>query len=309
MANVSASLAASPIRERLLRRFSFERYAPYLFIAPFFVLFAAFGVFPLLYAFRLSFTNWHGAGDPQFIGWENYRYLLSSPYFWQSLGNSVFLWLLIVPAQTLFALLVAALLSRPALRGRWFFRTAFLTPYLVPLVAVAQIWLIFFDKDFGVVNAFFQLVHLPSLGWLVTSQWAKPTLALLVFWKSSGFAILVMLAAIQGIPLDLYEASALDGANGVKQFWYITLPLLRRAIAFFVVIATLGVLQMFAEPYVLTQGGPYGSTTTAGYNLLTYINNLDLGTGAANSFLLMVLLVAVSLLMLRLLQGREGAAK
>jgi ABC-type sugar transport system permease subunit len=125
---------------------------------------------------------------------------------------------------------------------------------------------------------------------------------LLVLWKSSGFAILVMLAAIQNIPQEFYEAASLDGANAVAQFWHITIPLLRRTIGFFVVVSTLGVIQMFAEPYVLTKGGPYNSTTTAGYQLLSYINNSDLGTGAANSFLLMIIVIIVSLIMLRLLR-------
>lgn len=308
--NPGEQQAASSVRlerppQKRRRRLTFERLAPYLFVAPFFLLFAAFGLFPSLYALWLSFTRWHGADNPVFIGMGNYQFLLSDNFFWQSIGNSLYLWLLIVPIQTIMAVMVAALLSLPRLKGRWFFRTAFLTPYLVPLVAIAQVWLILFDRDAGVINALLALAHLPAVGWFTTAMWAKPTMAMLVFWKSSGFAILIMLAAIQGIPQELYEASSLDGANAIQQFWFITVPLLRRAIGFFMVIATLGVLQMFAEPYVLTQGGPYNTTMTAGYYLFTYINNLDLGTGAANSFLLLILLVTVALLMLRLLRSQE----
>ena len=206
---------------------------------------------------------------------------------------------------TIFAILVAVLLSRATLRLRWLFRTALLTPYVVPLLAIAQVWLVLFDRDFGAVNTILSWVHLPAVGWLTTSAWAKPTLALLVLWKSSGFAILVMLAAIQNISQEFYEAAALDGANAVARFWYITIPLLRRTIGFFVVVSTLGVIQMFAEPYVLTNGGPYNSTTTAGFRLLSYINNSDLGTGAANSFLLMIVVVVVALVMLRLLRAGD----
>jgi ABC-type sugar transport system permease subunit len=130
-------------------------------------------------------------------------------------------------------------------------------------------------------------------------------MALMVLWKNCGFSILIMLAALQSIPLELYEAAALDGAGAVMQFWRITVPMLRRTISFFLIIATLGVLQMFAEPYVLTQGGPYNSTTTAGYNLLGYINNADFGTGAANSFLLMLLVIAIALMMPWLLRTGE----
>jgi ABC-type sugar transport system permease subunit len=180
-----------------------------------------------------------------------------------------------------------------------------LVPYLVPLVAIAQVWLILFDRDFGAVNSFLHILHLPSVGWLTTDTWAKPTIALLVFWKGFGFSTLIMLAAIQAIPADVYESAALDGATGTDQFRYITVPLMRRTIAFFMVISTLAILQMFAEPYVLTGGGPYNSTTTAGFGLYRYIQNLDLGTGAANSFLLMIIMMGISLLMLRFMRAGD----
>ena len=290
---------------RSLRRWLGGSLTPYLFVAPFFILFAAFGLYPLTHAFLLSFTRWHGVGAPEWIGTSNYTFLLSDRFFWQSITNSLVLWLMIVPGQTVLAVLVASILSRPKLRLRWLFRAIYLTPYLVPLVAIAQVWLILFDKDFGSVNALLGLLNIPPIGWMTTSEWSKPTMALLVFWKTSGFAILVMLAAMQGIPVEIYESAALDGANGRQQFLRITVPLLRRAIGFYVVISTLGVVQMFAEPYVLTEGGPYNSTTTAGYSLLQYIRHLDFGTGAANSFLLMVLVLVLSLGLLRVLRMQD----
>lgn len=286
-----------------VRRWLGGSISPYVFVAPFFVLFAAFGLFPLWYAFQLSFTDWHGAGTPTFIGFENYAFLLQDDSFWNSITNSVILWILIVPAQILLSIAVASQLSRQ-LRFKSLFRTLFLIPYLVPLVAIAQVWLILFDRDFGAVNTMLQQVGLPTIGWLTDETWAKPTVALLVFWKGFGFSTLIMLAAIQHIPADVYESAALDGATGRAQFRFITVPLLRRTIAFFAVIATLGILQMFAEPYVLTSGGPYNSTTTPGFALFRYTRNLDLGTGAANSFLLMIAVSVLSLVMLRLLRTR-----
>jgi ABC-type sugar transport system permease subunit len=303
----SAVRLSSPSTTRAgrLRKWLGGSYFPYVFVAPFFILFAGFGLYPLLYALRLSFTYWHGSGTPRFIGLSNYTFLLTDGLFWQSLANSAILWLLIVPVQTIFAVLAAVALSGQALRFRWFFRTAFLTPFVVPLVAVAQIWLIFFDQSSGPVDTVLQAVHLPAVGWLTDATWAKPTIALLVLWKSSGFAILIMLAALQAISQEIYEAAAIDGATARVQFWRITLPLLRRTISFYVIVSTLGVIQMFAEPYVLTQGGPYNSTTTAGYRLLSYINNADFGTGAANSFLLMIVVIAIAMFMLRVLRTEE----
>lgn len=286
-----------------LRKWLGGSFAPYVFVSPFFILFAAFTIYPLLYALWLSFTYWHGDGDPRFIGLSNYTFLLTDNMFWQSILNSVVIWVLVVPAQTIIAVVLAVLLSRATLRFRGFFRTAFLTPFVVPLVALTLVWQVLFDQQFGAVNALLQLVHLPAIGWLTTAEWAKPTLSLLVFWEGLGFAILLMLAAIQGIPQDYYEAAALAGANSFRKLWHITIPLLRRTISFFVVIQTLAIIQMFLEPYVLTNGGPFNSTTTAGFNLLSYINNGDFGTGAANSFLLMIIIFVVSIAMLRLLRS------
>lgn len=287
------------------RRWPGGSFWPYLFLAPFLIFFCAFALYPLLHALFLSFTSWQGGGDPRLTGLANYLFLLTDSTFWQSIANSAVLWVLVVPLQIILAIIIAALLSRARLRFRGFFRTVLLSSYIVPLVAIVQVWLILFDQDSGPVNTLLQLFHLPAIGWLTTATWSKPTMALLVLWRNSGFAMLVMLASIQSIPLEYYEAAAIDGAGYIRQFFALTLPLLRRSIGFLAIISTLGVVQMFAEPKVLTQGGPFNSTMTAGYFLYTYINNADFGTGAANTFLLIILLVILSLIMLRFQRARD----
>ncbi|MFD5442396.1 carbohydrate ABC transporter permease [Streptomyces tendae] len=279
--------------------------APYLFVAPFYIVFAAFGLYPLVFALQLSFTDWKGAGQANFIGLENYTYLLTSEEFWSSLGNSAVMWLLIVPLQIVGGLAAAVLLANAKLRLRGMFRVAFIAPFVTPLVAMAQVWIVAFDTDYGLVNHLFNLVGLPDIDWLQSTVWAKPTLALLFLWKTTGFAIIILLAGLQAVPGDVYEAADLDGASRKRQFWSLTLPLVRRSIAFLVVVQTLAVFQMFAEPFVVTQGGPYGSTTTGGLYLYNHILVSDLGTGAANSFLLVLLVFALSLLSVRLLRSRD----
>lgn len=293
---------ASPPPPRARRRLFLT---PYLFVAPFYVVFAAFGLYPLVFAFQLSFTDWKGAGEAHFIGLGNYTYLLTSPEFWSSLGNSAVMWLLIVPVQIVGGLAVAVLLANARLRGRGVFRVVFIAPFVTPLVAMAQVWIVVFDTDYGLVNSLLNLVGLPDVAWLASTAWAKPTLALLFLWKTTGFAIIILLAGLQAVPADVYEAAALDGASRRRQFWSLTLPLVRRSIAFLVVVQTLAVFQMFAEPFVVTQGGPYGSTTTSGLFLYNHITSSDLGTGAANSFLLVLLVFALSLLSVRLLRSRD----
>ena len=277
----------------------------YLFIAPFFVIFAAFSAYPMIYALELSFSDWHGAGQLHWVGFGNYTYLLTNPQFWSSLGNSGVMWVLIVPIQTVLAVAAASLLTRARLRFTKSLRTIVIVPYVTPLAAMAQAFILIFDKNFGVLNAILRFLGLPAVGWLTTTSWAKPSIALFILWKTSGFALIIMLAAVQSIPDHLYEAASLDGAGAPRMFWSITVPMVRRHIGFFLVISTLGISQMFLEPYVLTQGGPYNSTTTSGLYLYQHIQNSDLGTGAANSFLLVILVFLLSLIAVRVLRSKE----
>jgi ABC-type sugar transport system permease subunit len=290
-----------PLTWAALRR----RLAPYVFVLPFIAIFALFSVYPMIFTLRLSFTDWRGTGAATWVGLDNYAYLLTNPGFWSSLGNSAVMWLLIVPAQLVVGLLAAVLLNNAKLRMRGFYRTAFIVPFVTPLVAIAQIWIVVFDQNYGPVNDLLGALGLPEIGWLTTSEWAKPTLALLFLWKTTGFAIIILLSGLQSIDASLYEAAELDGATRRRQLWSITVPLVRRTLMFLVVLQTLAVFQMFAEPYVVTKGGPYSSTTTAGLYLYNHITRADLGTGAANSFLLVVLVMALSLLFVRLLRAKD----
>jgi ABC-type sugar transport system permease subunit len=302
----TAAPPAPPIVRRTSRGYSIRRaLAPYLFVLPFVAIFLAFSIYPLLFTLRLSFTNWHGSGAAEWVGLGNYAYLLGSEAFWSSLANSGILWLLIIPVQIVLSVIIAVLLDNTKLRLRGFYRVAFIVPFVTPLVAVAQIWIVLFDQNYGAVNGLLNVVGLPDVGWLVTSQWAKPTLALLFLWKTSGFIIIILLSGLQSIDSNIYEAASIDGASKVRQVWSITVPLLRRTIMFAVVLQTLAVFQMFAEPFVVTKGGPYGSTTTAGLYLYNHITRADLGTGAANSFLLVIIVMALSLGFVRLLRAKD----
>lgn len=289
----------------LLRPWLPRKVAPYLFVLPFVAVFVAFSVYPMLFTLRLSFTDWRGSGAARWVGWDNYAYLLGNEMFWGSLGNSAMLWLMIVPVQVVLALLVAVLLNNAKLRLRSFYRIAFLVPFVTPLVAVAQIWVVVFDQNYGAVNGLLNLLGLPDVGWLTTTQFAKPTLALLFLWKTTGFIVIILLSGLQSIDASVYEAAAIDGASRTRRLWSITVPLVRRTLMFSVVLQTLAVFQMFAEPFVVTDGGPYNSTTTAGLHLYEHITRGDLGTGAANSFLLVVVVMGLSLVFVRLLRTED----
>lgn len=277
----------------------------YALVAPFFLVFVAFGLYPLIFAVQLSFTDWHGAGRLHWVGLSNYTYLLTNSGFWTSLLNSGVLWLLVVPIQTIGAIAIAVLLANSRLRLVKLLRTVVILPYVTPMAAMAQAFILLFDQHFGVTNYFLGLMGIPPIGWLTTTFWSKPTIALFVLWKSSGFALIIMLAAVQQIPRDVYEAAAIDGAGRISSFVYITVPMVRRAVGFFVVVSTLGISQMFLEPYILTKGGPYTSSQTSGLYLYDHIGASDLGTGAANSFLLVILVLLLSLASVRLLRAGD----
>lgn len=292
-------------RPLLLRPWLPRKVAPYLFVLPFVAVFVAFSVYPMLFTLRLSFTDWRGSGAARWVGWDNYAYLLGNEMFWGSLGNSALLWLMIVPVQVVLALLVAVLLNNAKIRMRSFYRIAFLVPFVTPLVAVAQIWVVVFDQNYGAVNGLLNLFGLPDVGWLTTTAFAKPTLALLFLWKTTGFIVIILLSGLQSIDASVYEAASIDGASRARQLRSITVPLVRRTLMFSVVLQTLAVFQMFAEPFVVTDGGPYNSTTTAGLHLYEHITRGDLGTGAANSFLLVVVVMGLSLVFVRLLRTED----
>ena len=305
MTTVSAGPSATS-EVRAARRARRRRLAaPYLFVLPFVAIFLAFSVYPLVFTARLSFTNWRGTGAAEWVGWDNYAYLLTNSAFWASLANSAVLWLLIIPIQLVLGILIAVLLNSAVTRMRGMYRIAFIVPFVTPLVAVAQIWVVLFDQNYGAVNEVLNAFGIPDVGWLTTSLWSKPTLAGLFLWKTTGFVVIILLSGLQSIDHAVYEAAEIDGASPARQLWSITVPLLRRTIAFVVVLQTLAVFQMFAEPFVMTQGGPYGSTTTAGYYLYNHITRADLGTGAANSFLLVVLVMVLSLGFVRLLRAKD----
>lgn len=282
----------------------YPSWIPYSFVAPFAVSFLAFSAFPILYALILSFTKWSGAGQPRFLGIDNYLYLLTNSEFWSSLANSVAMWVLVIPVQLVLALLLAVALANKKIRMKGILRACFILPFVTPLVAMAQVWTVVFDEKFGPINEILTRIGAEAIPWLTSTTWSKPTLALLFLWKTTGFVMIILLSGLQDIPADVYEAAAIDGAASRQQLFHITLPLLRRPLIFTLIVQTLAVIQMFAEPFVVTQGGPYGSTTTAGYHLYQYIQISDLGTGAANSILLVALTLGLSVLATQLM--RDG---
>jgi len=250
----------STIRSRLHRIDS--KTAPYLYVSPFFVLFGAFGLFPLGYTAWVAMTN-RTLLDPnwRYVGLDNFAALIHDSYFWNAVENTLAIFLISTIPQLLFALLLAYVLNTK-LRARTFFRMFVLLPQVTSLVAVALIFTQLFSHDYGLVNYVLGLFGIHAVNWEAGRLSSWFALSVMVTWRWAGYNALIYLAAMQGIPDELYEAAAIDGAKPWRQFRHVTIPLLRPTIIFTVIVSTIGGLQLFTEPYLfepLKQGATGGS--------------------------------------------------
>jgi cellobiose transport system permease protein len=238
------------------------RVSPYLYISPFFVLFGIFGLFPLGYTAWVALTDRTLLGaQTHFIGLENFTNLIHDSYFWNAVENTFGIWLIATVPQLLLALWLAHLLNTK-LRARTFFRMSILLPQVTSLVAVALIFTQLFSRDYGLVNYGIGAFGVHHIDWEAGRLSSWIALSVMVTWRWTGYNALIYLAAMQGIPEELYEAAAIDGASGWKQFRHVTVPMLRPTIIFTVIVSTIGGLQLFTEPYLfepLKQGATGGS--------------------------------------------------
>jgi len=297
------------------RRTAFWRYWPqYLAISPFYVLFAVFGLFPVLFSFYLSFHRWSGLGDREFVGLHQYRFLVKDHTFYLALWNTVVIWLLSTVPMLSMALVIAALLHSVT-RAKSFYRMAYFIPNVTSVVAMAILFKMLFSSNFGLINAVLQAVHLPTYPWTNTPWGIKITIASLMTWQWVGYNAIIYLAGLQTIPGHLYEAAKVDGAGPIRTFFSITVPLLRPVILFTVVISTINGLQSFTEAQVLTgsnaatapnSGGPgQGGLTMVLYFFQQAFSYNDYGYGAAMAWAIFLIVGVFTLINWRLVARGE----
>jgi cellobiose transport system permease protein len=257
----TAAAAPVPASRRILRRLD-EKVSPYLYISPFFLIFGVFGLFPLAYTAYVSLTD-RNLLDPvsHYIGLANYSALIHDSYFWNAVENTFGIWFLSTVPQLALALAIAHVLNTK-LRARTVFRMAVLLPQVTSLVAVALIFTQLFAHDYGFVNYVLGTFGIHHVYWEAGRFSSWVALSVMVTWRWTGYNALIYLAAMQSIPEELYEAAAVDGARGFRQFIHVTVPMLRPTILFTVIISTIGGLQLFTEPYLFqpqVSGGTGGS--------------------------------------------------
>lgn len=284
-------------------RFS-RRAVPYLFLLPSFALLILFSFVPFVQGLYFSLTDYPLLRSPTFIGLGNFSRLLRDPVFTASLVNTFYYMIATVVLRVVLGLGLALALNGP-LRGRVVFRAIFYLPVIAPLVTVSVIWRIIFDTYSGILNAALDLFSIAPIPWLTSTQWAMPSIIIMSVWKTFGWNIVIFLAGLQGIPQQLYEAAAIDGASKWRTFIHITLPLLRPTILLAVVTSTISASQVFDQVYVMTGGGPGYSTMTLGQMVYTAgFQNYEMGYASAVSVVLLLISLVLTLIQFRFL-GQE----
>lgn len=289
---------------------SSDRAVGIVFIAPFLITAAVFMVYPIVEAIRLAFVNYNPLRpDASFyVGFANFQYAFADPLFWQSMWQATVWTLLSTLFQTVLGVGIALLLHR-TIFGIAFFRGLLLFPYIVPTVVIALIWRWIFNPEIGVVNYGLQATGIidAPIYWLSTPAMAMASTIMLNVWKYTPFVVICVLARLQTVPLELYDAAKVDGAGAIRRFFDVTLPQLREVLVVVIVFRTIWTFNKFEEIYLLTKGGPGTSTfNLAIYSFEQSMANLKLGVGAATGVVMMVMLLIGSVVYLRVAGfGRE----
>ncbi len=281
------------------------------FVGPAVLVIGVFFLLPVVAAFLMSLTDFdiYALADLKnlrFVGFANYSRLLANPLFWQALGNTLYFVLVGVPLSIAMSLGAALLLNSPLARFTRIWRTALFAPVVTTLVAVAVIWRYLFSARYGLVNYALGTLGLSPIDWLGDPHWAMPAIIVFAVWKNFGYNMIILLAGLQSIPAELYEAARIDGASVWRQFRSVTLPLLAPVLLLVGILTVAGYFQLFAEPYVMTQGGPLQSTVSVLYFMYEEgFKWWNLGSASAVAFILFMIIFAVTALQMRTV-GRAG---
>jgi ABC-type sugar transport system permease subunit/ABC-type glycerol-3-phosphate transport system substrate-binding protein len=278
----------------------------YLFILPSIVIFGLFLFAPVFISLLMSFTNWDirsmiDLSQVSFIGIDNYKNLFQDRIFLRALWNTFIFVIIGGPLTMMAALFLANLLNNAIIRFRTFFRVGFFTPVVTTMVAVAVVWRWLYNARFGLVNWGLDFLGIEGKNWLGDVTWAMPALILMAVWKNFGYHMVIFLAGLQGIPPHLYEAAHIDGANRIQSFFHVTIPLLKPTIFFVAIMTSISYFQFFAEPYIMTDGGPLDSTVSVIlYMYRQGFKYFHMGYASAVAYILFIVIALFSLVQFRM---------
>ncbi|MFD8826209.1 carbohydrate ABC transporter permease, partial [Streptomyces sp. NPDC059605] len=261
---------------------------------------------PVVASVVLAFTKYDVLTPPQFVGLDNFRDMLDDAVFRKSVVNTVVYTFFTVPFGMMLGLLVALALHT-GLKARGIFRTAVFIPQVTATVAIALVWLWIYNPGNGLLNTLLSFLGIEGPAWLSSTSWAMPSVILVGIWQGIGMKMLIYLAALQSLPKELYEAASVDGASKVRQFFSITLPLLKPATFFVLITSMISAFQSFDQIYILTDGGPGNSTTMMTFEIYkSAFREFRIGYASAQSLVLFVLLMGFTLVNRRIMGGTRG---
>ena len=271
---------------------------PWLFIAPALIFILCFSIYPLIETIYLSFMTTR-RGDIVFAGLQNFKRLLSDQYFYTSLKNSLIYLIIQVPIMTLLAILLAMALHNGITKLKGLFRTIYFIPFIVESIAYSLIFVLLFQER-GVINFLLSIINISPVMWLTQTWPARFLIMLIMTWRWTGYNMIIILAGLQSIPNDYYEAATIDGANAFNKFVNITIPMLKPVILFSTILSTIGTLNLFTEPYLLTNGGPNNSTISLGlYIYRQAFQSINLTYAATISVAILVIVGVLSRLQMK----------
>lgn len=287
--------------------------APYLFLFPSILLLSVFFIIPVIAAFLMSFTDFDiyslaNFKYARFVGLKNYLNLFSDPLFWKSLINTSYFLIVAGPMTIIIALISAVALNSKLVRFKSLLRLSYFAPVVATLVAASVVWKYIYDPRFGLLNFVLGFVGIKARDWLSDPVWAMPAIILFAVWKNFGYTMMIFLAGLQTIPDALYEAAEIDGAGTFQKFWKITVPMLAPTTLFVTVVTLIGYLQLFAEPFIMTGGGPMNSTLSI--VLLMYREGFrywQMGYATAIAFVLAAIILIMTFVQMRIQgQGKQA---
>jgi cellobiose transport system permease protein len=285
----------------------------YFFIAPFFIVFLLFGLYPILYSFYLSLTNWDGLNDPEFIGLANYTRAIIDPLFLQSLFNTFFIWIVSVVPQLTVSLVLAVILTNTFLKGKDFFRAVYFFPNIVTAASLGLLVSLMFDWQTGSVNQLLMSIGFldQAIDWKNNALFMQMLVSAILFFQYFGYSMLIYIAGLQGISPEYAEAAKVDGASKIQIFFKITVPLLKPIIIFQVITSLIGGVQIFDQPYMLTEGSGspnHATLTSVMYLYRTAFEQGRFGYGATIAFCLFVVIVSLSVISYLVSRNRSKIA-
>lgn len=282
-----------------------QKTIPYFMLLPIILLFAVFMIYPIIDSFIMSFQQYK-YGQYTFIGLGNYKRLFHDPVFKSAITNNFIYLIIQVPVMVILALVIADLLNKGFIKMKAFFRISFFMPAVTALVAYSLVFKLLLNTDYGFINYILSFLHIGKIDWLNRAVSSKASIIMAMTWRWTGYNMVIMLAGLQGISEDIYEACDIDGANMFQRFFKITLPLMKPIILFCTITSTIGTLQLFDESYILTQGGPNNATITVAHYLYnTAFRFINFGYASAISYVLVVIIAAFSLLQFKIVGGDD----